>query len=56
MLLPCAIRFLAGIGFGAVGAPSLETRFIIHCSLPFVQASIALPTDFHAAGDSHLVW
>ena len=55
VLLPSACH-LAGMCMGTLGAPRLATCLIRHWSLPFVQASAALPMGPHVAGDSHLVW
>ena len=55
VLLPCAVWFPAAVCLCTLGAPSLAAHLHHHRSLPFVQASAALPVSSHGAGDSHLI-
>ena len=52
-LVPSA--FLPPFAFAHLGQPLL-LRLHHHRSLPFVQASTALPVGPHVAGASHLIW
>ena len=56
VLLPCTVCWHVAIDLCTLGAPSLAMRLSRHWSLPFMQASAALPMSPHGAVDSHLVW
>ncbi len=56
MLLPGAICFPAAVCLCTLWAAALVTRLPHHFSLPFMQASAALPVGPQVAGASNLVW